>query len=112
VPILDNLESEAQRDENGVESTVWYLIRNPQFKHLNLCLNKVSDDVLGRVEELLMNSSDDFGVTLAGNPISQPRVKEIQTKVEKLHRKRHADALKVDASATLVDDIAQKRFAF
>lgn len=29
VPILDNLESEVQKDENGVEVTVWYLIRNP-----------------------------------------------------------------------------------
>ena len=112
VPVLDNLESEVQRDENGTEVTVWYLLRNPQFKHLNLCLNKITDEVLDRVEELLMNSSDEFGLTLSGNPLSPARVKEIQTKIEKLHRKRHADAVKMDPGATLIDDIAQRRLAF
>lgn len=112
VPVLDNLESEVQRDENGTEVTVWYLLRNPQFKHLNLCLNQITDDILDRVEELLLNSTDDFGLTLAGNPLNPARVKEIQVKLEKLHRKRHADALKTDPGATLIDDIAQKRLAF
>ena len=112
MPILDNLESEVQKDENGVEQTVWYLLRNPQFKHLNLCLNCVSDDVLDRVDELMMNSSDDFGLTISGNPLNATRVKEIHAKIEKLHKKRHTDAAKTDPNAVLVDDIAQKRLAF
>lgn len=86
VPVLDNLESEIQRDENGNDVTVWYLLRNPQFKHLNLCLNQVDDDVLERVEELMTSTNDDFGLTLSGNPLSAPKVKEIQTKIEKLHK--------------------------
>ena len=91
VPVLDNLESEVEKDENGADVTLWYLIRNPQFKHLNLCLNDIKDDVLGQVEELLMNTTDDFGITLAGNALAAPKVKEIHTKVEKLHKKRHTD---------------------
>lgn len=91
---------------------MWYLIRNPQFKHLNLCLNDIKDDVLGQVEELLMNTTDDFGVTLAGNALTAPRVKEIHTKVEKLHKKRHTDQMKTDANSVEIQDIAQKRLAF
>jgi Ran GTPase-activating protein (RanGAP) involved in mRNA processing and transport len=112
VPVLDNLESEVTRDETGAETTTWYLLKNPQFKHLNLCLNKIGDDVLEKVDELLSNSSDDFGITLAGNVLNPARVKEIHSKMEKLHKKRHADALKTDPTAQLIEDVAQKRLAF
>lgn len=106
VPVLDNLESETEKDENGNDVTVWYLIRNPQFKHLNLCLNDIKDDALEKVEELLLNTSDEFGLTLAGNSLNAAKVKEIHGKIEKLHKKRHADVLKTDANAVEIQDIA------
>jgi len=70
VPVLDNLESEHVKDEDGNEVIQWYLLRNPQFKHLNLCLNSLDDEVLPQVEEVLMASPDDFGFTLSGNRIT------------------------------------------
>ena len=88
MPVLDNLESEVQKDENGVEFTAWFLQRNPQFKHLNLCLNKISAECLDRLEEVLHNSNDEFGFTISGNPVTITRVKEIHSKIEKLHKKR------------------------
>ena len=54
--------------------------------------------MLDKIEDVLMNSNDDFGFTISGNPVSTARVKEIHTKVEKLHKKRTIDALKTDSS--------------
>jgi hypothetical protein len=85
------LESEVQKDELGNDMTVWYLQRNPQFKHLNLCMNRIEDDCLEKISEVLGNSSDDFGFTISGNPMTAAKVKEIHSKVEKMHKKRIAD---------------------
>jgi hypothetical protein len=60
----------------------------------------------------MMNSSDDFGLTISGNPLNAAKVKEIHGKIEKLHKKRQTDALKTDPNAVVVEDIAQKRLAF
>lgn len=112
VPVLDNLESEVHRDESGADVTVWYMVRNPQFKHLNLCLNQIDDSIMDRIEEVLMNTSDDFGITMSGNPITASRVKDLHAKIERLHKKRYQEALRVDPSVQPIEDIAQKRFAF
>jgi hypothetical protein len=114
VPVLDNLESEQVKDEDGNEVTQWYLLRNPQFKHLNLCLNNLDDEILPQVEEVLMASPDDFGFTLSGNRITEPRVKDIHRQVEALHKKRISEAKSSDPNTSTIEvvDIAQKRLAF
>lgn len=53
-----------------------------------------------------MNSSDDFGLTISGNPLNAAKVKEIHGKIEKLHKKRQTDALKTDPNAVVIEDIA------
>ena len=53
VPILDSLESEVARDAEGNEVVNYFLLKCPQFKHLNLCLNKIDDEALGVVEQVL-----------------------------------------------------------
>ena len=54
----------------------------------------------------MINSNDDFGFTISGNPVSATRVKEIHGRVEKLHKKRATDALKTDPSSFEQADIA------
>ena len=46
VPIMDNIESKTSKDSDGQEVTNWFLIKNPQFRHLNLCLNDLDEMVL------------------------------------------------------------------
>lgn len=46
VPLLDSLESKVSRDDSGAEVTNWFLLVNPQFKHLNICLNQIDDSAL------------------------------------------------------------------
>lgn len=54
----------------------------------------------------MTNSADDFGLTMSGNPLNAAKIKEIHSKIEKLHKKRHTDALKTDPNAVFVEDIA------
>jgi len=77
VPVLDALESQLSRDEEGNEVTNWFLLRVPQFKHLNLCMNNIGDDVLAEVESVLSRTPDDFTFTLSGNSLSKDKVTEI-----------------------------------
>ena len=46
VPLLDSLESKVSRDDSGAEVTNWFLLVNPKFKHLNICLNQIDDSAL------------------------------------------------------------------
>lgn len=113
VPVLDQLESEVTRDADGNESTSWYLQRCPQFKHLNLCLNRIDDSVAAKLEDVLSRTPDDFGVTLAGNPVGQPIIMKIWRTVTALHKKRcqEARAAQEGASVLELEDIGQRRCA-
>jgi len=72
VPILDSLESETGKDADGNEIVNYFLLKCPQFKHINLCLNQIDDESMGIIEQVLSQTPDDFGLTLSGNQISGP----------------------------------------
>ena len=115
VPILDAIESEVVRDADGNETTNWFLLRCPQFKHLNLCLNSIDDEVTAKIEDVLMRTPDDFGFTLSGNPMSNPAISRIHRQIAALHKQRCADARAADATNSSIlelDDIGQRRCAF
>ena len=86
VPIMDSIESEITRDADGNESTNWFLLRCPQFKHLNFCLNQIDDEIAAKIEDVLMRTPDDFGFTFSGNPISNPQIMSIHRKITALHK--------------------------
>ena len=112
--MLDQLESETTRDGDGNETTNWYLLRCPQFKHLNLCLNRIDDELSSRLEDVLGRTPDDFGVTLAGNPLGAAVIAKIHRTVTALHKKRCQDARAADANTQVLEleDIGQRRCAF
>lgn len=82
VPVLDNLESKVSKDAEGMEVTNWFLLKNPQFRHLNLCLNQVDDSVVEDIEQALKLTPDDFCFTLSGNPISEDQVAKIHATIK------------------------------
>lgn len=45
VPQVDNIEQVAKKNENGEDVQEWVTIKNPQLKHLNVCMNELDDDV-------------------------------------------------------------------
>lgn len=46
-------------------------IKNSQFKHLNLCMNEVDDDILPHLQGCLKITGDEFGITLSSNKLSE-----------------------------------------
>ena len=114
VPVVDNLESAQARDGDGNEYTQWFLLRCPQFKHLNLCMNKLEDDILTDVEDVLGRTTDDFGFTLTGNPMKGDAIKELQGRIETAHKKAIQVMKNADPNSTAVEqeDIAYKRCSF
>lgn len=114
VPVLDNIESVISKDDEGNEVISWYLLRNPQFKHLNLCLNDVDDSLLEEVEDVLKRTPDDFGFTLSGNPVNRDGISKVHKQIEALHRHRTQELRLADPGSTFNEnhDIGQKRLAF
>lgn len=114
VPILDSIESELSRDADGNEVTNWFMLKCPQFKHLNLCLNQIDEEAAPTIEDVLLRTPDDFGFTLSGNAIEGAPIIKIHNAVSNLHKTRVQEARQADASAIVVeiDDIAQRRAAF
>ncbi len=105
VPILDQLDSEIVRDGDGNETTNWFLLRCPQFKHVNLCLNKIDDEMAAKIEDVLVRTPDDFGFTLSGCPISNPVISKIHRAVSNLHKQRCTDARAADATNSSIMEL-------
>jgi hypothetical protein len=62
----------------------WVLLKNVQFKHVNMCANNIDEECKEAVTALLKRTNDDFGLTLAGNPIGKA-VAEAFVKVAQDH---------------------------
>lgn len=77
VPVMDALESEVTKDADGNDVTKYYLLKCPQFKHLNLCLNNIGDEAKDTLLKVLKTTPDDFGMTLAGNKLSQDVIDQL-----------------------------------
>lgn len=88
VPVLDNLESHQGKDAEGNEVTNWFLMRNPQFRHLNVCLNQIDDLVVPPIVDALKITPDDFCFTLSGNQISEEGQKKLHDTVRHVHKQR------------------------
>jgi len=67
VPILDSIEQSP-----GGE---WSLLKNMQLRHVNLCMNHLTEEVMPAVEAVLQRTNDEFGITLSGNTIPAEIVK-------------------------------------
>jgi len=50
------------------------MLKNIQFKHINLCMNDINDDIKDPLANLLRRTNDEFGVTLSGNAVSKEAI--------------------------------------
>jgi Ran GTPase-activating protein (RanGAP) involved in mRNA processing and transport len=114
VPLVDALESKTIKDDTGAEVTNWWLLVNPQFKHLNICLNQIDDVAQEDIEHALSITPDDFCMTLSGNQFSDDVVQSIQKCVQQVHKQRVTEQRLADPSTQVYEtaDIAQRRAAF
>jgi hypothetical protein len=86
VPQLDNIEQITKKNDEGEEVQEWVTIKNPQFKHLNICMNNIEDDVVEALQAVLDRTTDDFGVTISSNKLSEPVIEELHQKIRDLHK--------------------------
>ena len=93
---MDTIESEASKDADGNDETKWFMLKCPQFKHLNLCLNKIDEEAAPTIEDVLLRTPDDFGFTLSGNAIEGGPIIKIQNAVTTLHKTRVAEMRATD----------------
>lgn len=110
---MDLIESKNQKDSEGNEVVNWFMIKNPQFRHLNLCLNNIEDTAQEEIEAALRITPDDFCFTLSGNPLSEEAVASIQKTVQLVHKQRVTEQRLSDPGAQVLEilDIAQRRVA-
>ena len=103
MPIVDNIEQTMTRDEEGNEVQQWFLLRAPQFKHLNLCMNKLDDDILSGIKDVLSRTTEDFGFTLTGNPLTAEDVARVQQNVHEAHKKSVQIMRNADPNSTVIE---------
>lgn len=60
------------------------------FKHINLCANDLNDECRDQVSALLKRTNDEFGLTLAGNPISKATAETFLKAAQDTHVSRVA----------------------
>ena len=77
MPILDNIEQANIIGNDGNETPGWVILKNVQFKHVNVCMNDVNDEIKETLVHVLRRTNDDFGVTLSGNPVSKETIDQL-----------------------------------
>ena len=82
------IEQATYINNEGVEVQGWILLKNVQFKHVNFCANEINDECKDALSALLRRTNDDFGVTIAGNPISKPTVEALYKVATDTHASR------------------------
>lgn len=114
MPIVDNIESKTTKDSDGQEVTNWFLIKNPQFRHLNLCLNDLDEMVLKNLEMVYSYTADDFCITLSGNPMPEETIEQLYKHIKAEHKRRIMEQRMSEPGSQVheVVDIAQRRAAF
>lgn len=64
------------------------MLKNVQFKHINFCSNDINDECKDAVSALLRRTNDDFGITLAGNPILKHTIESLGKVAHDVHASR------------------------
>jgi hypothetical protein len=100
VPLLDMIENTTYTNSEGQEVQGYVLLKNVQFKHINLCANDINDECKDSIIQLMRRTNDDFGITLAGNPINKNVIDAFNKTVNEVHATR-APADGVDANISV-----------
>lgn len=64
----------------------WVTIKNPQLKHLNVCMNELDDDVEEEFKKVFERTSDDFGMTVSSNKLSESVIDNLHSVIRMQHK--------------------------
>ena len=109
VPQLDDIQQITRVNSGGVEVQEWVTIKNPQLKHINLCMNNIDTEVEADLAALIERTTEEFSLTISSNPIEEEAIGRIHAKISELHKavidRQAAAALGEDGSAENVPQI-------
>lgn len=88
VPAMDMIEQSSYTNSEGNEIQGWVLLKNVQFKHINMCSNDINDESKEAITALIRRTNDDFGITIAGNPITKAIVDSFWKTAQTMHQTR------------------------
>lgn len=88
VPNMDMIEQSSYTNSDGTEVQGWVLLKNVQFKHINMCSNDINDESKDAITALIRRTNDDFGITIAGNPITRATVDSFCKTAQTIHQTR------------------------
>ena len=86
VPQVDTIEQITRVTEAGEEVEEWVTVKNPQLRHLNLCMNKIDDELERELASIIERTPEDFTMTLSANMITEDVVGRLHNKISALHR--------------------------
>ncbi len=86
VPQIDNIEQITRKNDDGEDFQEWVTTKNLQFKHLNLCINNLDDDSEEAISNLFSRTSDEFGITISSNKLSEDAIQRLHKKITVLHK--------------------------
>ena len=99
VPQLDEITQITRVNEQGDEVQEWVTMKNPQLRHLNVCMNNLDDDIEPKLASIIDRTTEDFSMTISTNPnITNEVVQRLHDKITNLHKATVEKAL-ADAEA-------------
>ena len=111
--ILDIIEQVKIIGPDGNETPGWVILKNVQFKHVNVCMNEIGDDIKDTLINVLRRTNDDFGVTLSGNPVTKEIIDHLQkVALETHHHRINSQPHDPNSQPQLDAQIGLKRIAF
>ena len=50
-----------------MEIVEWVTIKNPELKHINVCMNKIDTDIEADLAALIERTTEEFSLTVSSN---------------------------------------------
>jgi hypothetical protein len=104
--MLDDITQITTKNDEGETVQQWVTIKNPQLKHINMCMNEITDDIESTLDQCFRITGDDFGLTLSSNKLSDEAVNRLNLTIQRQHKINVELALnQAEAEGRPIDEI-------
>ena len=86
MPQLDDIQQITRINSGGQEIQEWVTIKNPQLKHINLCMNNIDTEIEADLAGLIERTTEEFSLTISSNPIEEEALARVHAKITDLHK--------------------------
>ena len=69
-----------------MEIVEWVTIKNPELKHINVCMNKIDTEIEADLAGLIERTTEEFSLTVSSNLIEAEAIGRVHEKISALHK--------------------------